>query len=213
MPAFRGDSALTASLRTVERNPLAPTTRSYSPVLSSPNSTVTASAPGRKINNGKAEPVRDRAGFQCRQQTLQFHPSHSEARSDPAPQIGQISRAEQVAVSIVEAPRRQDRSRSPQPSAEPQLPKARTPFACIVIAAPVTGHCGRASTSSTVSPASFSAIAAAIRQCRRRRHRPTTRPSVSASHPKRDATSITPLLFGGVAVLENRSARRGDDLR
>ena len=159
VPAFRGDSALTASLRTVERNPSAPTTRSYSPVLSSPNSTVTASAPGRKINNGKAEPVRDRAGSCC-QQTLQFHPSHSEARSDPAPQIGQISRAEQVAVSIVEAPRRQDRSRSPQPSAEPQLPKARTPFACIVIAAPVTGHCGRASTSSTVSPASFSAIAA-----------------------------------------------------
>ncbi len=48
VPAFRGDSALTASLRTVERNPSAPTTRSYSPVLSSSNSTFTASARGAR---------------------------------------------------------------------------------------------------------------------------------------------------------------------
>ncbi len=112
VPAFRCDSALTASLRTVERKP-----------VSTDDQVVLSGAlvakfdrhglgSGRKINNGKAEPVRDRAGS-CYQQTLQFHPSHPEARSDPAPQIGQISRAEQVAVSIVEAPRRQHRRRRP----------------------------------------------------------------------------------------------------
>jgi hypothetical protein len=103
-------------------------------------------------------------------------------------------------------------ARSPAPS--PNCPRARTPFACIVIAAPVTGHCARASTSSTVSPMSFSAIAAdnPAMPPPTTRIRPTQRPSVSASHPKRDATSITPLLVGGVAVLENRSARREDAL-
>jgi hypothetical protein len=56
--------------------------------------------------------VRDLAGS-CNQQSLQFDPSHPETRSDAAPQLGQISRAEQVAVSIVEAPRGQHRCSSP----------------------------------------------------------------------------------------------------